>query len=126
MANNKPFNVGLVGGGKGFITNAHQRAIFMDGTRRVSCAALSSNPERAMQAASDWPYPIHGYESYDAMLTAELAKPPEKRIGYVLIQTPNHAHFDPAQKFLEAGIPVFCEKPLEYCVGSFFRKRYRG
>jgi predicted dehydrogenase len=112
MQSNRPLNVGLIGGSSGFITNAHQRAIFMDGTRRVTCAALSSNPEKALAAAADWPYPIEGYESYDALLEGELKKPTEERIDYVLIQTPNHAHFDPAKKFLEAGIPVFCEKPL--------------
>ena len=26
--------------------------------------------------------------------------------------TPNHVHFDPAYKCVQAGIPVFCEKPL--------------
>ena len=112
MSKNRPVNVGLIGGSKGFITNAHQRAIFMDGTRRVSCAALSSDPDRAMQAVADWPYPIQGYENYNAMLESETAKPIGERIDYALIQTPNHAHFDPAKKFIEAGIPVFCEKPL--------------
>ncbi|MDA0347519.1 MAG: Gfo/Idh/MocA family oxidoreductase [Verrucomicrobia bacterium] len=112
MGNKRPLNVGLIGGSKGFITNAHQRAIFMDGTRRVTAAALSSNPENALRSAEEWPYPITGYESYDAMLEQELGKPQGERIDYVLIQTPNHAHFDPAKKFIEAGIPVFCEKPL--------------
>ena len=112
MASNRPLNIGLIGGGKGFITNAHQRAIFMDGTRRVTSAALSSNPEKGMQDAEDWPYPIQGYESYDQMLEAESNKAEDERLDYVLVQTPNHAHFDPAKKFLEAGIPVFCEKPL--------------
>jgi predicted dehydrogenase len=81
-----PLKVGLIGGSSGFITNAHQRAIFMDGTRRVSSAALSSNPEKSIEASSSWPYPIEGYESYDAMLTGELSKSKEERVDYVLIQ----------------------------------------
>jgi len=108
----RPLNVGLIGGSEGFITHAHQRAIFMDGTRKVICAALSSDPKKSIQAAIDFQYPIVGYESYDTMLKKELKKADEERIDYALIQTPNHAHFDPAKKFLEAGIPVFCEKPL--------------
>ena len=33
---NKPLNIGLVGGGKGaFIVHPHQKAIHMDGTRRI-------------------------------------------------------------------------------------------
>ena len=106
---NRPLRVGLIGGSSGFIGKAHQRAIFMDGTRRVVCGALSSNPEKAALAAEKWPYPIEGYESYEAMLKAELAKPEGERIDYVLILTPNFAHFDPAKRFVEAGIPVFCE-----------------
>ena len=30
----------------------------------------------------------------------------------MVIVTPNHVHFDPAMKCIQAGIPVFCEKPL--------------
>jgi len=110
----KVLKVGMIGGSSGFISNAHQRAIFMDGTRRVVSGALSSNVEKAKAAAENWPYPIQGYDSYDDLLEAELAKPEGDRIEYVLILTPNHVHFDPAKKFLEAGIPVFCEKPLTF------------
>lgn len=117
-SNPLPLNVGLVGGSSGFISNAHQRAIFMDGTRRVVSGALSSNPKKAAESASAWLYPIKGYADYDAMLEAELAKPQSERVDYVVILTPNHAHFDPARKFLEAGIPVFCEKPLTLTLGE--------
>ena len=42
---NKPLNIGLIGGGKGaFIVNPHQKAIHMDGTRRIVAGVLSSNP----------------------------------------------------------------------------------
>ena len=48
MENNDPkvLKVGMIGGSSGFISNAHQRAIFMDGTRRVVSGALSSNVEK--------------------------------------------------------------------------------
>ena len=37
----RPLNVGLIGGGGGaFIVNPHQKAIFFDGTRGVTAAAL--------------------------------------------------------------------------------------
>jgi predicted dehydrogenase len=109
----RPLNVGLIGGGGGaFIVQPHQRAIFMDGTRRVTAAALSSDPEKALEMAADWQYPITGYPSYDEMIETEKVKPVGERIDYVLIVTPNHVHFDPAMKCLDAGIPVFCEKPL--------------
>jgi len=109
----RPLKVGLVGGGGGaFIVQPHQRAIHFDGTRRIVCAALHPDPAVAMREAENWPYPIQGYKSYDEMIAAESKKPVGERIDYALIVTPNHVHFDPAKKLLEAGIPVFCEKPL--------------
>jgi predicted dehydrogenase len=113
MASPRPLKVGLVGGGGGaFIVHPHQKAIHFDGTRRVTCAALHPDPAIAMKEAEGWPYPIQGYRSYDEMIAAEARKPVGERIDYALIVTPNFVHFDPAKKLLEAGIPVFCEKPL--------------
>lgn len=109
----RPLNVGLIGGGRGaFIVHPHQRAIHFDGTRRVVAAALHQDPDVAMEEAEDWPFPIQGYRSYDEMIEAEKGKPLGERVDYVLIVTPNNVHFDPAMKCIEAGIPVFCEKPL--------------
>ena len=109
----RPLNVGLIGGGAGaFIAVPHQRAINMDGTRRVVAAALHPDPAVAMEEAENWPYTIRGYESYDEMIRTESKKPVGERIDYALIVTPNHVHHDPAKKCIQAGIPVFCEKPL--------------
>jgi len=109
----RPLNVGLIGGGGGaFIVHPHQRAIHFDGTRRVTAAALHPDPTIAMQEAENWPYPIRGYPTYDEMIQTEARRPLGERVDYVLIVTPNHVHFDPAMKCIEAGIPVFCEKPL--------------
>ncbi|MBP5760813.1 MAG: Gfo/Idh/MocA family oxidoreductase, partial [Verrucomicrobia bacterium] len=109
----RPLNVGLIGGGKGaFIAQPHQKAIHFDGTRRVVAGALFPDPQVAMEEAANWPYPIKGYESYDAMIEAQKNLPLGERLDYVVIVTPNHVHFDPAYKALQAGIPVLCEKPL--------------
>ncbi len=110
---NKPLNVGLIGGGKGaFIIHPHQRAVHFDGTRRVTAAALSSNPKVALEVAASWPYPIKGYGSYDEMFAANASLPSDQKLDYVVITTPNHVHFDPAMKAMKAGVAVFCEKPL--------------
>jgi len=109
----RPLNVGLIGGsGAAFIVHPQARAVHLDGTRRVVAAALSSNPKKAVEAAAKWAYPVCGYESYDAMLAAQKKLPVGGRLDYVVIVTPNHAHFDPAAKAMKAGIAVFCEKPL--------------
>ena len=65
-----------------------------------------------MEEAANWPYPVKGYESYDAMIEAQAGLPEEDRIDYLLIVTPNFVHYDPVMKALDAGIPVMCEKPL--------------
>ncbi len=110
---NKTMNVGLVGGGKGaFIVNPHQKAIHFDGTRRVTAGALFPDPKIALEEAANWPYPLKGYGSYDEMIAATATLPEDEKLGYILIVTPNHVHFDPAMKAIKAGIPVFCEKPL--------------
>lgn len=109
----RPLNVGMIGGGGGaFIVQPHQRSIHFDGTRRVTCAALHPDPAIAKSSAEAWEYPLHGYASFDEMIETEAAKPVGERIDYALIVTPNHVHFAPAIKCVNAGIPVFCEKPL--------------
>jgi predicted dehydrogenase len=110
---NKPLNIGLVGGGKGaFIVQPHQKAIHMDGTRRVVAGALFPDPQVAMEEARNWPYPIKGYASYDDMINANKTAPADEKLDYILIVTPNFVHYDPAMKAMKAGIAVFCEKPL--------------
>ena len=110
---NKPLNIGLVGGGKGaFIVHPHQKAILMDGTRRIVAGALFPDPKVALEEAANWAYPIKGYASYDEMIAANATLPADQKLDYILIVTPNFVHFDPAMKALKAGIAVFCEKPL--------------
>ncbi|MCX6875942.1 MAG: Gfo/Idh/MocA family oxidoreductase [Verrucomicrobia bacterium] len=110
---NKPLNVGLVGGGKGaFIVHPHQKAILMDGTRRIVAGALFPDPKVALEEAANWPYPIKGYGSYDAMIAANASAPAAEKLDYILIVTPNFVHYDPAMKAMKAGLAVFCEKPL--------------
>jgi predicted dehydrogenase len=109
----RALNVGLVGGGGGaFIVNPHQKAIHFDGTRRVVCGALHPDPDIAMKEAEAWPYTIRGYRTYQEMIEKESKRPAGEGIDYLLIVTPNHVHHGPAKMALEAGIPVFCEKPL--------------
>ena len=103
----RPLNVGLIGGGgNAFIAGPHQKAIHMDGTRRVVCGALHEKPEVAMEEAAKWPYPIKGYPDYGTMIAGEAKLPKGKRMDYALIVTPNNVHFDPAMKLLNAGFPV--------------------
>ena len=109
----RKLNVGFIGGGgKAFIVHAHDKAIHMDGTRQVTCAALHQDPAKAMEYAANWPYPIKGYPDYATMIREEAERPEGERADYFTIVTPNHAHFAPAMACLWAGFPVFCEKPI--------------
>jgi predicted dehydrogenase len=104
--------LGMVGGGPGgFIGAVHRIAARLDDRYELVAAALSSNPERAHNAAIDLHIaPDRAYASFAEMATAEAKRP--DRIDAVSIVTPNHLHFAPAKAFLEAGIHVICDKPL--------------
>lgn len=106
--------VGLIGGGGpgNFFGHVHKRAIALDNSRELVAGALRSNPDEAMAAAAD--YDVTGYPSHAALLDAVQSGSQE--LDYVTIVTPNHAHFEPARAFLEAGIPVLCEKPMTMTV----------
>ena len=61
-----------------------------ENTRRTG-RALYLDPERC-------------YPSYQEMADREKALPPERRIDFVSIVTPNNMHFPVARAFLEAGL----------------------
>ncbi len=108
--------VGMIGGGgpDSFFGMVHNRAIALDASRELVAGALRSNPEAAMRAADD--YGIEGYPTYQALL--EAVQNGEQALDYVTIVTPNFAHYEPAKAFLQAGIPVLCEKPITMTVAE--------
>ncbi|HJP29594.1 MAG TPA: Gfo/Idh/MocA family oxidoreductase [Candidatus Latescibacteria bacterium] len=108
--------VGLIGGGGpgNFFGHVHKRAIALDNSRELVAGALRTDPEAALAAAAD--YDVIGYSSYQALL--EAVQSGKQALDYVTIVTPNHAHYAPAKAFLEAGIPVLCEKPMTMTVAE--------
>lgn len=108
--------VGMIGGGgsDSFFGMVHNRAIALDASRELVAGALRSNPEAAMRAADD--YGIEGYPTYQALL--EAVQNGAQALDYVTIVTPNFAHYEPAKAFLQAGIPVLCEKPITMTVAE--------
>jgi predicted dehydrogenase len=56
--------------------------------------------------------PSRVYNDYTEMIKAESALPPEQRIDFVAVTTPNNWHFPIARDFLKAGFHVMCEKPM--------------
>ena len=101
--------LGVVGGGR--IAGTQAIAARLSDRWDVVAGALSSRPEAAREkAAAFYIDPARSYASFEAMAEAEAKR--EDGVDAVMITTPNHLHFAAAQAFLEAGIPVLCDKPL--------------
>ena len=109
----RKIRVGMVGGGgpKNFFGAPHRAAILMDNTGVLSAGALRSNPEESVRSGIDLNFD-RSYPDYQSMIRGELSLPTEERMEYVTIVTRNDTHFPIAKAMLEAGFPVFCEKPL--------------
>jgi predicted dehydrogenase len=108
--------MGMVGGGQdAFIGAIHRVAANMDGQIELACGALSINPEVAVASGKALFLPEdRTYLTYQEMIEKEKTLPPEQRIDFVTIVTPNFAHFAPAVAALEAGFHVVIEKPITF------------
>jgi predicted dehydrogenase len=100
----------MVGGGPGaFIGGVHRMAARLDDKFELVAGALSSDPARAREGATEL-HLSRSYESFTEMAKAESRL--ADRIDVVSIVTPNNLHFPIAKAFLEAGIHVICDKPV--------------
>lgn len=108
----RKIRLGMVGGGRGaFIGGVHRIAARLDGRFDLVAGALSSDPARARESATELGItPDRAYADFAEMARAEAAR--EDGIEAVAIVTPNHLHAASAIAFLEAGIHVICDKPL--------------
>jgi predicted dehydrogenase len=108
--------MGMIGGGRNaFIGAVHRIAANMDGLIELVCGAFSSNPENARQSGKDLFLPAtRVYSSYEEMIEKESKLPDTQRMDFVVIVTPNHAHFAPAMLALEKGFHVVIEKPMTF------------
>jgi len=113
---NRKLKMGMIGGGAGsFIGAVHRIAANMDGLIELSCAALSSHPENAKSSAESlFLPPDRTYLSYEEMILRESARPPDQRMDFVSIVTPNHVHFGPAMMAMEHGFHVVIDKPIAF------------
>jgi predicted dehydrogenase len=105
---------GQIGGGReAFIGAVHRRAAITDGFTELVAGALSSTPEKAKLSGEDLLLdPKRNYGTWQEMLEKESALSDGERIDFVSIVTPNHAHFEPAMAFVEAGFNVIMDKPM--------------
>jgi len=106
--------MGLVGGGPGaFIGRVHVAAAQLDGRAELVAGAFSSDPSRSRAAGLDYGIELdRGYDSLDLLVKDEAARPPDERVDFVTIATPNHTHFEFARVLANAGFHIVCDKPL--------------
>ncbi|MES1160859.1 MAG: Gfo/Idh/MocA family oxidoreductase, partial [Bacteroidota bacterium] len=105
---NRKLRMGMIGGGKNaFIGAVHRIAANMDGLIELVCGAFSSQPDNARESGLELFLPPERiYLSFEEMMEKESQLPADKRMDFVTIVTPNHAHFAPAMLALEKGFPV--------------------
>ena len=112
----RKIRMGMVGGGRGaFIGGVHRIAAALDQQIELVCGAFSSDPEKSRLSGEDFYIdPSRVYGSYQMMIEQESKLPPDVRMDFVSIVTPNHVHYGPAKMAMEYGFDVVCDKPLSF------------
>lgn len=103
----------MVGGGEGaFIGAVHRIAARLDNQIELVAGCFSSQAGRSRAMAAELGISADRcYDSYQQLFAAEARLPPQQRIEFVAIVTPNHLHFPVAQAALLAGFHVLSDKP---------------
>ena len=103
---------GQVGGSlDAFIGGVHRMGIAFSGRAKLAAGCFSRREEANRECGEFYGLdPARVYGDFREMAKAEGACP--DGIDFVVITTPNNAHYEAARAFLENGIHVFCEKPL--------------
>ncbi|MEI8346832.1 MAG: Gfo/Idh/MocA family oxidoreductase [Pseudomonadota bacterium] len=110
----KKIRMGMIGGGPGaFIGEVHRRAARLDGQVEIVAGAFSIVPDESTQMGQLLGIdPKRAYKTYQDMIRGESQLPPDQRVDFVSVCTPNNYHFSISRDFLEAGFHVVCEKPM--------------
>lgn len=111
---NRKLRMALIGGGgAGFIGRVHYTAATLDHRAELVAGVLSSDPERGKRAAAEFGIPEHrAYGAIDELIEREQQLPGDERVEFVSIATPNFTHAPIAEAALQAGLHVFCDKPM--------------
>jgi predicted dehydrogenase len=122
---NRKLRFGMIGGGRGaFIGAVHRIAAAMDGQAELVAGAFSSDPGRSRLSGADLFLDSRRvYGNFTAMAAAERVLPPDRRLDFVVIVTPNDQHFSVAKLFLESGFHVVCDKPATWNLAEAKRLR---
>src|SRR3546814_12047794 len=100
----------------------------MDGLVELVCGALSIDPQIAEDSGKMLFLPEERvYLNFEEMIEKESQLPPDVRMDFVTIVTPNYAHFAPAMLALDKGFNVVVEKPITFSLDEALQlKRKRS
>lgn len=107
---------GMVGGASGsLIGDVHRKGALFDGQAELVAGSFSQDFERTLLTGEQLGLdPKRLYRDFHEMAQKEAAR--EDGIDFVVVVTPNYAHYDAAKAFLLQGIHVVCDKPLTFTV----------
>lgn len=106
----RKLRLGVIGGGiDSFIGSVHRGAALLHEQYEITASVLSSHSERSIKDGQRLGI-SRPYATAQQMFAAEAQR--EDKIDLVAIMTPNNSHFDLSNHAMDAGIAVFCEKPL--------------
>ncbi|MEL7005664.1 MAG: Gfo/Idh/MocA family oxidoreductase, partial [Bacteroidota bacterium] len=116
MSTSRKIRMGMIGGSMdAFIGQVHRKAAALDGQIELVCGAFSSSPSKSSETGKSLFLPEDRvYNNFEEMIESEAKLPEDVRMDFVSIVTPNHLHFAPAKKALEAGFHVMVDKPLAF------------
>lgn len=104
----------MIGGAQGsMIGPVHRGAIEADGKARLVAGLFSRSPEKNRATASEAGVPADRvYDTLQAFLEGETARPSSQRLDWVSVVTPNVGHFEQIRRLVQAGFNVIADKPL--------------
>jgi predicted dehydrogenase len=103
----------LGGGGDSLIGVLHRVAAHMYDSYEIVGAVFNPDMEQNVGFAEQIGIRTDRiYPDFDTLIEKEMQLPKSERMQVVSIQTPNFLHFPMAQKLLENGFHVICEKPM--------------